>query len=399
MNLNNSNNYNHFGIRLKKLKILTLPKNKSNPYLSIKNETPTVNQMPFLLKNTSDNSTNMTTIPFKKKLLSLLKGNQSLKSFANISKYLFDEPNERGIKTEKNLRSNLEMRNKFYIKYREGIKSESTSETLLNMINDTPSNLLHINLNNKSSLGNKNYNDENSKNNERNYFKRKIFRNRSEISLINNKIIKENKLNILDMLNKSKENKEKNYSTFITSKLNNITTKNICKEPMIINEYNDYKKPNYDKNNSFNLKYRKLKPKVNDIGDKHYEIFKKICKKRAIKNAKLFYKSLIDIQDENEPYEPIYERESENNMRNKLYFHNNNLDRIIKVEKTNKKGFNEDDIINNVINVKRLNENTEFIIKKLRHTRAPRAVKLNNFSRSTIIKYNNLHRSNFGLPC
>jgi hypothetical protein len=388
MNLNNSNN--NLGIRIKKLRILTQPKNVPNPFLSIKYKTPTINQMPFLLKNTSDNSTNMTTIPFKKKLLYLLKGNKSLKSFANISKYLFDEQNESDIK------NNYEMRNKFYIRQREGLKSESTSENILNMISDTPSSLLHINLNNKSSLGNKyhNYNEENTKNNEGHYFKRKIlFRNRSENSLLSNKIKKGKKINILDILNKTKENKEKKYSSFIIPKLNNISIKKNYKEQIGINEYN------YEKNNRFNYKYRKLKQKMKDIGDKNYGIFKKICRKRAIKNAELFSKSLIDIQNDNEPYEPIYEKESENNIRHKLYFHNNNLDRIIKVEKTNKKGFNEDDIINNVINVKKFNENTEFIIKKLKHTRAPRSIKLNNFSRSTIIKYNILHRSNFGLPC
>ena len=388
MNLNNSNN--NLGIRIKKLRILTQPKNVPNPFLSIKYKTPTINQMPFILKYTSDNSTNMTTIPFKKKLLYLLKGNKSLKSFSNISKYLFDEQNESEIK------NNYEMRNKFYIRQREGLKSESTSENILNMISDTPSSLLHINLNNKSSLGNKyhNYNEENTKNNEGHYFKRKIlFRNRSENSLLSNKIKKGNKINILDILNKTKENKEKKYSSFIIPKLNNISIKKNYKEQIGINEYN------YDKNSRFNYKYRKLKQKMKDIGDKNYGIFKKICRKRAIKNAELFSKSLIDIQNDNEPYEPIYEKESENNIRHKLYFHNNNLDRIIKVEKTNKKGFNEDDIINNVINVKKFNENTEFIIKKLKHTRAPRSIKLNNFSRSTIIKYNILHRSNFGLPC
>ncbi len=388
MNLNNSNN--NLGIRIKKLRILTQPKNVPNPFLSIKYKTPTINQMPFLLKNTSNNSTNMTTIPFKKKLLYLLKGNKSLKSFSNISKYLFDEQNESEIK------NNYEMRNKFYIRQREGLKSESTSENILNMISDTPSSLLHINLNNKSSLGNKyhNYNEENTKNNEGHYFKRKIlFRNRSENSLLSNKIKKGNKINILAILNKTKENKEKKYSSFIIPKLNNISIKKNYKEQIGINEYN------YNKNSRFNYKYRKLKQKMKDIGDKNYGIFKKICRKRAIKNAELFSKSLIDIQNDNEPYEPIYEKESENNIRHKLYFHNNNLDRIIKVEKTNKKGFNEDDIINNVINVKKFNENTEFIIKKLKHTRAPRAIKLNNFSRSTIIKYNILHRSNFGLPC
>ena len=68
------------------------------------------------------------------------------------------------------------------------------------------------------------------------------------------------------------------------------------------------------------------------------------------------------------------------------------------MDKINKKGYNEDDIINNVYKLKKFNDNTEFILKKLRHTRVPRVVKINNFSHSTLVKYNNLHRSNFGLP-
>ena len=180
-------------------------------------------------------------------------------------------------------------------------------------------------------------------------------------------------------------------------KLNTFFSKNINHNQKRINEINYLCKENENKSKLF-IKYRKSKPYNKDIADKNYQIFKKIFKNRAKRNAKLFSKSLIDIQDDNEDYESIYEKESENNIKNKIYFNKNNLERLIKVDKTNKKGYNEDDIINNVYKLKKFNDNTEFILKKLRHTRVPKAVKINNFSHSTLVKYNNLHRSNFGLP-
>ena len=400
MIFNNSSN-NPLGIKIKKLKILTLQKNISTPFLPKnffnKNKTPTLNQIPFLLKYTTNSSTNMTTIPFKKKLLSLLKGNKSKKNFANVSRYLFDEPSDSDFKNDKNLKSNIEMKDKFYIRQREGLKRESKPELVLNIDNDTPSYKLYLNLKNKPLLINGEYYENDSLNDNRNFVKKKYFRNRSESIFMTNKNKTTNQINIKDILNESKDPKEKQYSSFIMPKLNTFFSKNINHKQKRINEINYLCKENEKKSKLF-IKYRKSKPNNKNIADENYEIFKKIFKNRARKNAKMFSKSLIDIQDDNEGYESIYEKESENNIKNKIYFNKNNLERLIKVDKTNKKGYNEDDIINNVYKLKKFNDNTEFILKKLRHTRVPKAVKINNFSHSTLVKYNNLHRSNFGLP-
>lgn len=386
MNLNPSNKKS-LGINIKKIKILTFPKNPSMPVFC-KNRTPTLKQIPFLLRCTSNNSTNITTIPLRKKLLSLLKEKNSRKSYLQISRYLFDEPSESDIKADKNFKSNLEMRNKFYKRKRKLLKNEFESEKALNIINETPSSLLHLKLDNKASLKNKKYNEENPINNEDKYFRRKFYRNRSDNSLLYNKMKASNKMN------KSKENKEKKHSLFIRSKSSSL--RYLHQQQRTINECNYYEKENL--NNKFYFKYRKLKPKFQKIADRQYELFKKILRKRSKKNAKMFLQSLFNIQDDNYPYEPIYEKDIVNNLMHKVYFNNNNLDRLIKVEKTNKKGYNEDDIINNAKDTKKFNENIEFLIKKLKQTNAPRTIKVNNFSRSTMIKYNNLLRNNFGIP-
>lgn len=383
-------------IKIKKLNILAHPKNPSNSHFSIdifpKNSSQNLYQIPFLLKNTSNDSTNMTTMPFKKKFLSLLKRNKSRKSFVNISRNLFDEPTLSEIKNDINLKSNEEMKNKFYIRQRNGLKIESESGDILNITKETPSNFLHLNVKKKYFLKSKNYKEENTTN-KNNYFKRKIFRNRSESTFINNNVNNSIKKYFKEFQNITKKNKTKKFSSFIMPKLNSMTTKNFRQKQKGINEYNFF-----ENKNKYYYKNRKSTPKIKDIEDKSYETFTKIIKKRAKENAKLFAKSLLDIRDDNEPYEPIYESESEKNIRQKIFFNKNNLDRIIKVEKTNKKGFNEDDVINSVYKIKKMNDDQEFILTKLKQTWAPRAIKANNFLHSTLVKYNNLHRSNFGFP-
>ena len=52
--------------------------------------------------------------------------------------------------------------------------------------------------------------------------------------------------------------------------------------------------------------------------------------------------------------------------------------------------------INN--SIAKFNEDIGFILKRLRETKNPRSIKINNFSRSTLSKYNCYTRSNFGFP-
>ena len=189
MNLNKANNIDK---KIKKLKISSIQKNffsNSQKNIFTKNKTPTLKKIPFLLKETSqNNNNNVLKNPFNKKLLSIIKGKKSLKNISNIYKYIFEEPNEKEIKKDKNMKSNIEMRKRFYIRSREGLKKESESESVLNIYNDSPSSKYLYNINNKTLSKNKNrIYEEDTSMNEYDLIKNKFNRNSSEVSPLNKK--------------------------------------------------------------------------------------------------------------------------------------------------------------------------------------------------------------------
>ena len=194
MNLNKANN-DPIDKKIKKLKISSIQKNffsNSQKNIFTKNKTPTLKKIPFLLKETSqNNNNNVSKNPFNKKLLSIIKGKKSLKNISNIYKYIFEEPNEKEIKKDKNMKSNIEMRKRFYIRSREGLKKESESESVLNIYNDSPSSKYLYNINNKTLSKNKNrIYEEDTTMNEYDLIKNKFNRNSSEVSPLNKKKIK-----------------------------------------------------------------------------------------------------------------------------------------------------------------------------------------------------------------
>ena len=191
MNLNKANN-DPIDKKIKKLKISSIKKNffsNSQKNIFTKNKTPTLKKIPFLLKETSqNNNNNKSKNPFNKKLLSIIKGKKSLKNISNIYKYIFEEPNEKEIKKDKNMKSNIEMRKRFYIRSREGLKKESESESVLNIYNDSPSSKYLYNINNKTLSKNKNrIYEEDTSMNEYDLIKNKFNRNSSEVSPLNKK--------------------------------------------------------------------------------------------------------------------------------------------------------------------------------------------------------------------
>ena len=189
MNLNKANN-DPIDKKIKKLKISSIQKNffsNSQKNIFTKNKTPTLKKIPFLLKETSqNNNNNVSKNPFNKKLLSIIKGKKSLKNISNIYKYIFEEPNEKEIKKDKNMKSSIEMRKRFYIRSREGLKKESESESVLNIYNDSPSSKYLYNINNKTLSKNKNrIYEEDTTMNEYDLIKNKFNRNSSEVSPLN----------------------------------------------------------------------------------------------------------------------------------------------------------------------------------------------------------------------
>ena len=198
MNLNKANN-DPIDKKIKKLKISSIQKNffsNSQKNIFTKNKTPILKKIPFLLKETSQNNNNKSKNPFNKKLLSIIKGKKSLKNISNIYKYIFEEPNEKEIKKDKNMKSNIEMRKRFYIRSREGLKKESESESVLNIYNDSPSSKYLYNINNKTLSKNKNrIYEEDTTMNEYDLIKNKFNRNSSEVSPLNKK--KKNQIHLL----------------------------------------------------------------------------------------------------------------------------------------------------------------------------------------------------------
>ena len=199
MNLNKTNN-DPIDKKIKKLKISSIQKNffsNSQKNIFTKNKTPTLKKIPFLLKETSqNNNNNVSKNPFNKKLLSIIKGKKSLKNISNIYKYIFEEPNEKEIKKDKNMKSNIEMRKRFYIRSREGLKKESESESVLNIYNDSPSSKYLYNINNKTLTKNKNrIYEEDTSMNEYDLIKNKFNRNSSEVSPLKKK--KKNQIHLL----------------------------------------------------------------------------------------------------------------------------------------------------------------------------------------------------------
>ena len=198
MNLNKANN-DPIDKKIKKLKISSIQKNffsNSQKNIFTKNKTPTLKKIPFLLKETQNNNNNVSKNPFNKKLLSIIKGKKSLKNISNIYKYIFEEPNEKEIKKDKNMKSNIEMRKRFYIRSREGLKKESESESVLNIYNDSPSSKYLYNINNKTLSKNKNrIYEEDTSMNEYDLIKNKFNRNSSEVSPLNKK--KKNQIHLL----------------------------------------------------------------------------------------------------------------------------------------------------------------------------------------------------------
>ena len=368
-------------MKIKKLKILNLSKEKSYSQQNFfsKNKTPIINKIPFLLKKSPNNASfhHEQKDPIKNKILSLIKTKKSRKNFFNLSRYLNDEPNK------ENKNSKIEMKDKYNIRNREEIKFESDSESML--LNDTPSNNFFRNVRDKSLYEYQKVEDDSSFF-QKNIFKKKFHKNFLDNNSFKNMIKTKSKINIKNLLNKSNKNKkENNKSEFIYTKLNIISTKNKQKE---IREY-DY----YDENSKINIKYEK--PKIKNFGNKNYEIFNKIFKKRPKKQSRIFSKSLFDIQYENEKYEPKNEKETNNILMDKIYFNKNNLSSLLKIEKNNKKKIIDDEIIESFNKIKNFNDNEEFILKKLKQNYNSKLAKTNNLSNSSNIEFKDVIKNKF----
>ena len=349
------------------IKKLRIAKSLNNT-LTINRE-KSINPLQFLSKDNKNNDSsiniNNKDYSFKKKLLFFLNKNKTInKPLSYISNFVL-----KSSESDKYRNINSDMKNKFYMRKREGLKVDSSSETVFKILHKSPSSKLILSLNgffNKKRINEK-------KNKEKIFFKNRF--KKYNIKKINSTSIK---------------------NEHLISRINNL--KNKTNENCKNCESNIYNENEKNTITSYHNKYWKVKPRLNNLVIKNYNKINNIITKRAKIHSKLFCKSLFDLQDENQPYEIINKENSETNIMHKVYYNKDNLDRIIKVDKIKKKGYNEDDEINDYNNIKKFNEDIGFILKRLRETKNPRSIKINNFSRSTLSKYNCYTRSNFGFP-
>ena len=335
-------------------KIPNYKKSKNNAY--DKNIKKNIEKKPIplirnqSLKQINNNQKLKFNDPFKQKILNRIIKSKSRQSIFSKSQYLFYGKNENNIKTNSALKSIIEMENKFYIRNKEGFENEQHSDFLYKIFTKKS----------KITLKNNKYGDGN--NNFPFNFKK-----------INDKII-----NNLIVSKKSIVNENNNGISLISDKSSS--------------NYNKTKKSNsFSKTIDFN---DEKNISMENIANYNIKIIKKILKKRIKMNSKILSNSMINLGENNYPYEIINKRISNRKIGQNIYINRANLSRLISVNKIVRNGFNEDDDINNIKKIKNFSRNFQY--NKV-HV-LPKSVKTKHFSRSTIYRFNQFYGNYFGVP-
>ena len=328
--------------------------------------------------------------PFKQKILNKIRKGKSRQSIFSKSQYLYYGKDEINIKSNNTLKSTIEMENKFYIRSKKGKKSEYQSDSLLKILSKDPTKVLQkIILNYGGLLKHKNkekFKDEGGVDNLEDIMKKEQFNHNYKLDL---------------------SKKKKLSHTFIISRpskfINNIRNKNknINRMSFFIPNIPFSSQSKTITSSSFsNIKDFKNEKDVNyeNIAKHNVMIIKKILKKRIMKNSKILSDSLINLGENNLPYEPINQIISNRKIGQNVYINASNLIRLIKVSKTVRRGFYEDDDINNIKMIKNYYKNPETIFNYFKYNNIPKSIKTNHFSRSTISRYNQCQGNYFGVP-
>ena len=326
--------------------------------------------------------------PFKKKILNKIRKSKSRQSIFSKSQYLFYGKDEINIRSNSALKSTIEMEKKFYIRSKKGIKPEYHSDYLLKIIAKDPTKVFQKIILNYGGLI-KHKNKEN-------------FKDWGEGENLED-IIKKEQLNHNNSLN-IRKNKKLSH-TFIIAKpskfLNNNGNTNKNRFSFFIPNIPSSSQSKTIKSNSFsNINDFKNEKDINyeNIAKHNVMIIKKILKNRMKKNSKMLSDSLINLGDDNPPYEPINQIISNRKIGQNIYINAANLTRLIKVSKTIRSGFYEDDDLNNIKTIKNYCKNPESVFKYFKYNNIPKSVKTNHFSSSTISRYNQYQGNYFGVP-
>ena len=324
--------------------------------------------------------------PFKQKIFNKIRKSKSRQSIFSKSQYLFYGKDETNLRSNNALKSTIEMENKFYIRSKKGIKPEYQSDSLLKILAKDPTKVLQkIILNYGGLLKNKNrenIKDGGGAENLEDIMKKEQLNHNYNLDLR-----KKKKLSHTFIISKPSKflhsNRNKNrLSFFIPNIPSSSQSKTIMSNSFSnINDFKNEKEVNYE-----------------NIAKHNINIIKKILKNRMKKNSKMLSDSLINLGDDNLPYEPINEIISNRKIGQNIYMNAANLTRLIKVSKTVRCGFYEDDDINNIKTLKNYYKNPENAFKYFKYNNIPKSVKTNHFSRSTINRYNQYQGNYFGVP-
>ena len=325
---------------------------------------------------------------FKQKILNKIRKSKTRQSIFSKSHYLFYGKDEINLKSNNALKSTIEMENKFYIRSKKGIKPEYQSNSLLKIISKDQTKVLQKIILNYGGLikhrNRENYKDGGGGENLEDIIKKEQLNHNKTID-----INKKNKLSHTFIISRPSKfinnngNKNKNSLSFF---IPNIPSSSQSKSLMTnsfsnINDFKNEKDVNYE-----------------NIAKHNTIIIKKILKNRMKKNSKLLSDSLINLGEDNLPYEPINQIISNRKIGQNVYINAANLTRLIKVSKTVRNGFYEDDEINNIKTIKNYCKNPVNTFKYFKYNNIPKSVKTNHFSRSTISRYNQYQGNYFGVP-
>ena len=324
--------------------------------------------------------------PFKQKIFNKIRKSKSRQSIFSKSQYLFYGKDETNLRSNNALKSTIEMENKFYIRSKKGIKPEYQSDSLLKILAKDPTKVLQKIILNYGGLL-KNKNRENIKDGGGGENLEDIMKKEQLNHNYNLDLRKKKKLSHTFIISKPSKflhsNRNKNrLSFFIPNIPSSSQSKTIMSNSFSnINDFKNEKEVNYE-----------------NIAKHNINIIKKILKNRMKKNSKMLSDSLINLGDDNLPYEPINEIISNRKIGQNIYMNAANLTRLIKVSKTVRSGFYEDDDINNIKTLKNYYKNPENAFKYFKYNNIPKSVKTNHFSRSTINRYNQYQGNYFGVP-
>jgi hypothetical protein len=147
-------------------------------------------------------------------------------------------------------------------------------------------------------------------------------------------------------------------------------------------------------NFKFNSKESELEQKVEQVlkEKKNFEL------KRMKLNSKKFVERIRNIDYYSKNYEIITKENSKNNVQRNILYNLGNLDRIIKLECSRDKGFENEDYEDNIVFLRKNTKDYNFFCDKALAGYYPNFVKKNKFKTKTLIKYGHLQGKFFGLP-